>query len=58
LNSINDKTKKTADEVNKANRAANEIEHSVWVKKLMIRGIAVLLTIINIFLFFKILLHF
>ena len=57
LNSINEKTLKTANEVSKAQKAASEIEHSVWVKKLMLRGIATLLTLINIFLFLKILFH-
>jgi len=56
MTGVNDKNKAMYDKVAKADSTIREMETSAFIRKLMLRGIAVLLTMINVLLFIRMLL--
>mmetsp|Transcript_8550 Transcript_8550/g.13203 ORF Transcript_8550/g.13203 Transcript_8550/m.13203 type:complete len:96 (+) Transcript_8550:295-582(+) len=55
IRNIDKKNEKIYNEISRADRTIRQMEHSQFLKKLLLRGIAVLLTALNVLMFFRML---
>ena len=54
LQQIDEKNNKIHDKINKADRTVKEMEQNQYVRKLMLNGIAFLITVLNVMILIRI----